>query len=170
MTTEPPANLRILEANAVCAMAEYEHCLLIVWRLQPTRAMFERRHEALLELSARAPGKCGYFEMIQPSSKPPSDELRKNAVDVFRKLGRSLGCIGFVIEGGELRAALVRAILTTMTFLVAQMQPSKVFKHLRDLGPWARGYLGEVGPEFDPRLLAAFAYLRDAPLAHASST
>lgn len=157
---EPPEGLRIIEIDPVCSLGEQDRCLFVVWRQQPTRAMFDLRHRALTELAARHKGQCGYVELIESTSKPPPDELRKVAVEIFRKLGRDVSCVGFVMEGNELRTALVRAILTGMTFLVQQMQPSKVFKRLGDAATWLRPQIGPVEPGFETRFAAAFEYLR----------
>lgn len=156
-----PEGLRIIEVSPVCAMGEFERCLLTVWRLQPTIDAFNMRHAALTELAARNPGKCAYVELIEPESKPPTDEMRKVAVEAFRKLGSDLSCVGFVLDGTQLRSALVRAILTGMTFLIPQMQPSKVFKRLGDAAEWIRPRIGQDAG-FNPRLLGAFDYLRQA--------
>jgi hypothetical protein len=157
---EPPEGLRIIEIDPVCSLGERERCLFVVWRQQPTRAMFDLRHRALTDLATRHRGKCAYVEVIEPTSKPPTDELRKVAVEIFRKLGRDVSCVGFIMEGNVLRTALVRAILTGMTFLVPQMQPSKVFKRIGDAATWMRPQIGATEPDFDTRFAAAFDYLR----------
>ena len=173
---EPPEGLRIIEIGPVCSLGEQERCLFVVWRLQPTRAMFDLRHRVLSELATRHEGQCAYVEVIEATSKPPTDELRKVAVEVFRKLGRDVSCVGFVMEGSELRVALVRAILTGMTFLVPQMQPSKVFKRIGDAASWVRPQIGATEPEFEARFAAAFDYLRKTrekaaePTGYSSST
>jgi len=158
-----PSGLKVIEAGRVCAMAEFKRCLLTVWHLQPTREAFDARHEALIDLAKRFPGKCGYVELIEPNSKPPPDELRKIAVEVFRKLGKDLCCIGFVVDGTQLRSALVRAIIATMSFLIPPTQPAKVFKRLSDAGEWIRPRVGEDDPAFAQQLVAAFEQLRNAP-------
>lgn len=159
---EPPSGLRVIEIDPVCSLGEQDRCLFVVWRQQPTRLMFDLRHRVLAELATRHSGQCGYCELIEPTSKPPTDELRKVAVEVFRRLGRDLSCVGFVMEGNELRTALVRTILTGMTFLVPQMQPSKVFKRLTDAAGWIRPQLGSIEPGFEARFAAAFDHLRTA--------
>ncbi|MEO6771683.1 MAG: hypothetical protein ABI467_01510 [Kofleriaceae bacterium] len=174
---ERPAGLRIIEIDPVCSLGELDRCLLVVWRQQPTRAMFDLRHRALTDLASRHAGQCAYVELIESTSKPPPDELRKVAVEVFRKLGNAVSCVGFVMEGNELRTALVRAILTGMTFLVPQMQPSKVFKRAAAAAAWVRPQLGGAEPELETRLTAAIDYLRRArdkalepPESYSSST
>jgi hypothetical protein len=151
--------VRIIEANDVCTIGEFERCLLTVWRGQPTAAMFDSRDKALLDVTARLPGRCGYLELIEPTSRPPPGSLRKAAVGIFPKLDNQLSCIGVLIEGTEVRSALVRAIQTAMTFLVKQFQPYKVFKRRSDLAEWAGPLIGaEAG--FAARLSPVIDLLR----------
>jgi hypothetical protein len=154
-----PEGMRIIQMTATCSMAEYDRCILTVWRQQPTKAAFETRHDALVAMASQHPGKCGYIELIEPESKPPSDETRKLAVETFKKLGKDVACVAFVIDGPELRSAFVRAILTTMTLFLPQMQPSKVFKRLPDMANWVRPRIGQ-DDGFNSRVIAAFGYLR----------
>lgn len=150
--------VRIIEANDVCTVGEFERCLVIVWRAQPTAAMFESRARALQDLVTRFSGRCGYIELIEPTSRPPPGNLRKTAVEVFPKLGNKLSCIGVLIEGTQVRSALVRAIQTAMTFLVPQIQPYKVFKRRADLAEWARAQIA-AEPDFATRLSPALDLL-----------
>ena len=162
-TDAPPSGMRVIKIEPGFAMAEVERCMLTVWRHQPTSDAFNLRHGELQDLARRHPKQCGYLEVIEPTSTPPTNELRKVAVDVFRKLGEDLCCVGFVLDGPQLRTALVRAILTTMTFLVPQLQPSKVFKRVGDGVEWMKSRTGSTSPEFDARIQAAFEYLRRQP-------
>jgi len=154
-----PSDIRIIQVNSVCAMAEFERCIVTVWKLQPTKEAFDERHRALVDLATRHPGKCAYAELIEPTSKPPGDELRKVAVEAFKKLGKDLSCVAFVLDGPEMRSAFVRAILTTMMFLLPQMQPTKVFKRLSDMAQWMRPRIDQ-DPAFESRLVQVFDYLR----------
>jgi hypothetical protein len=156
-----PEGMRIIHVSSAYAMAEFDRCLVTVWKLQPTKEAFDARHEALLDLSARHKGKCAYVELIESTSKPPPDELRKVAVETFKRLGSDVACVGFVLDGPEMRSAINRAILTTMMFLLPQMQPTKVFKRLTDMAQWVRSKI-EHPQAFESRLVGAFDYLRKA--------
>jgi hypothetical protein len=159
MTQTMPEGMRIIEVSAGFAMAEFERCLIVVWKLQPTTESFALRHRELLDLAARHKGKCGYVELIESTSKPPPDDLRKTAVEVFKKLGGDISAVAFVLDGPEMRSAINRAILTTMMFLLPQMQPTKVFKRLADMAHWVRPRIDQA-PAFESRLADAFDYLR----------
>jgi hypothetical protein len=158
----PPPGLRVIESNEVFAIAEFERCMLTIWRRQPTRETFAKRDKEVTEFVAKYPGRCGYVELIEPGSKPPPNELRKAGVEVFRQLGKDLSCIAFVVDGAELRSAMVRAILATMSFFVPATQPSKIFKRFGDMAEWVRPRIAEEDASFSLRLTAAFEHLRRA--------
>jgi len=157
-----PQGLHVIDSNEVFAIAEFDRCMLTIWRLQPTRETFGKRDKEVAEFVAKYPGRCGYVELIEPGSKPPPNDLRKAGVEVFRQLGKDLSCIAFVVDGAELRSAMVRAILATMSFFVPATQPSKIFKRLGDMAEWVRQRIGEEDATFSARLAAAFEYLRKA--------
>jgi hypothetical protein len=162
-----PEGLRIIHSSDVCAMGEFERCVICIWHLQPTQDTFDLRNRELQQVAARYPGRCGYVDVIEPASKAPPDPLRKLAVQVFRELGKELACIAFLVDGSELRSALTRSVLTTLTFLLPQVQPSKVFKTAFDVAVWMRPRVGHE-QEFDARFVTALDFLRRVP-AHASS-
>lgn len=157
-----PDGLRMIENSSVCVMAEYERCILTVWHAQATSDAFAKRHQNLIELAARYPGRCAYIEVIEPESKAPSDADRKTAVEAFKKLGKDLAAVCFVVDGPQMRAALVRTVLTGMTFLLPQMQPSKVFKRVSDAVEWIKPRMAADDPAFTSKVVAAFEYLRAA--------
>jgi hypothetical protein len=159
-TPDIPDFLRVVEIKPGYALGEVDQVLVMVWREQPTDAAFELRRRELVELVRRHPGHCAYLEVIESGSKPPNDELRKKAVEVFRGAGKDLCCVGFTMDGPELRTALVRAILTGMTFLVSQMQPSRVFKSVIEMARWTQTRMGVAEPAFPGRIQASFDYLR----------
>src|SRR5258708_3639900 len=133
---ETPARLRVISVNEMCAMGEIDGCIAVVWHQQPSPDAFRARNEQLIELARKAPGKCALVELVEPQAKPPSQETRRVAMEVFRQLGTDLSAIGFVLEGNEMRSALIRAVLTGMMFFVRQLQPTKVFKHIDDMAEW----------------------------------
>ncbi|HEY5924501.1 MAG TPA: hypothetical protein VIV11_22640, partial [Kofleriaceae bacterium] len=143
----------------IYSLGEFERCIITDWRLQPTERAFDRRNEELVKLAERHPGACAYLEMIEPSSKPPPAPLRKHGMEVFRKLGLNLTCVAVVVHGTEMRAALVRAVLTGMTFLIPQFQPARVFKESEAAAKWLRPRLG-MDAEFDRRFVGAAEFLR----------
>jgi len=157
-----PDGLRTLHTSDVCAIGEIERCIICVWYLQPTQETFDLRNRALLALAERHPGKCAYVDVIEPTSKAPPEPLRKLAVQVFRELSKDLCCIAFLVAGSELRSALTRSVLTTLTFLLPQVQPSKVFKKPDDVATWIKSRIGHE-QEFNAQFTSAVAFLRRRP-------
>jgi hypothetical protein len=157
-----PEGLRVIHSSEVCAIGEFERCMMSVWHLQPTYETFDLRNRELKQVAARHPGKCGYVDVIEPGSKAPPDQLRKLAVQVFRDVGKDLACIAFVVDESGLQSALKRSVLTTLTFLLPQVQPSKVFKKPSDMAEWMRSRIGHE-PEFNARLVSALDSLRRVP-------
>lgn len=154
--------LRLIEVTDGWAIGELEtqHVIASVWRGQPNAAALAKRGNELVELTRKYPGKCAMIEVVEPSSKPPSDQDRKIAMEVFRELGTNLACIGFTVEGGEMRSAMTRAIITGMLFFVKQPQPTKVFRAIPDMLAWVKSRMGTDQTSFEPDLAAALEHLR----------
>jgi hypothetical protein len=155
-----PTGLRVMDVTNRWAMGEFERCLVVVWSGQPDDVTMKRRAEALVELCRQYPGRCALIELVEPTAKPPSQETRKVAMEVFRKLGPDLSAIGFTLEGSEMRTAMIRAVITGMLFFVKQPQPSKLFKRLKDMIDWVRPRIEPTNPNFDSEVAAAFEHLR----------
>jgi hypothetical protein len=153
-------SLRVLEVAAGWAMGEFDGCLAVVWRSQPTGAAFQKRNEILQELVQQRPKRCCLIEVVEETSKPPADDDRRTAMQVFKQLGGDLAAIAFVLEGNQMKSALNRAILTTMTFFVKQLQPTKIFKHPADAARWAKQLVPDAPAAFETELAAALEELR----------
>ena len=154
-----PDGLRVIEVTERWAMGQFERCVAIVWSGQPDVYALTRRGEELVELTKEFPGNCALVEVVESTAKPPSQEARRVAMEVFRKLGSDLSAIGFVLEGNEMRAAMIRAVITGMLFFVKQPQPSKVFKQLEPMIEWLIPRI-KAAEDFGPRLTAALDHLR----------
>jgi len=159
MTSSEDA-LKILKLDREYAFGEQEGFLLGVWRGQPTEASFQERGRYMVDLAARHPGRCGYLEVIETTSKPPSPAARKVAADVLKEIGKSLPYIGMVIEGNELRATLVRAVIAGMTLLVRSDQSMRVDKDLSKSALWVCTKLQQSDTALPPRLVAGIERLR----------
>jgi len=144
------------------ALGVIEYCLAVVWRGQPTPEAFRQRNEELVALCKAHPGKCALIEIVEPSSKPPSDETRRVAMEVFKVVGSSLSCVGFVLEGAELRSTVARAILTGMMFFVRQLQPTRVFKSSDAMTEWVAQRVAPEERDFAPVLAHGLEQLRSS--------
>lgn len=164
--SDAPAHLRVISVNEMCAMGEVACCIAVVWHQQPSPDAFRARNEQLIDIARRAPGKCALVELVEPQAKPPSQETRRVAMEVFKQLGPNLSAIGFVLEGNEMRSAFIRAMLTGMMFIVKQLQPTKVFKQVDDMAAWVAPRVQALEPAFKTELATAFEYLRKLTPSH----
>ncbi len=162
--------LRVLEIAPAWAMGELDPCLVVVWRGETTPEAFRLRNNHLEDLAARARGKCALIEVIEPSSKAPSQDTRRVAMEVFKKLGSDLSAVGMVIEGSEVRSTLARAVVTGMMFFVRQLQPTKVFKETKELVGWVQPRLQGLPADYQARLDGALDELRQRMQALATAT
>lgn len=158
----PIQPLRIIDVTPGWAMGQFGSCLMVVWRAQPTPEAFRQRNRLLIELAKAEPSKSVLIEIVEETSKAPSDETRRVAMEVFKQLGHDLRAIGFVLEGTHVRSSLNRAVLTGMMFFVKQLQPTKIFKHTREVARWVRPYVGTNGSGFEGALVEALEALRQS--------
>ncbi len=159
-TTGAPHGLRVLHVDQVFALGEYRRCLLEVYSGEPTLEGFLLRNREIDDLVSRHPGRCAFVDFIEPSSKPPPSEVRPVAMQAIAKAGKNLSCVAAVLEGSNIRTALVRAVLAGMALLVPGRQPSKVFKGTTEVAAWVAPHVQEDNAEFKSGLVDALAYLR----------
>src|ERR1700733_15244187 len=136
-----PPELVVLAAREHWAMGEFGPCLAVIWRGAVTEEALHQIGERITALTQRHPGKCGYINVIERDSPAPPAPLRKIAMSDLARAGKSLSCLGAVIEGNEFRAALVRAVMTGMALLRPQGQPTKFFKTVADMSSWVEDQL-----------------------------
>lgn len=158
----PVQGLRIIEVTTGWAIGEFERCLAVVWRQQPTPEAFRTRNAALAALAKEHARRTALIEIVEETSKPPSDETRRVAMEVFKSLGDSLSGIALALEGNQVRSALNRAILTSMMFFVKQLQPTKIFKHPADAARWIKPYVQANEHAFEANLVSALEELRSS--------
>ncbi len=123
------------------ALGEFGPCLIVVWRGNVTEEALLQINERIWDLTQRRPGNCAFVTVIERDSPPPTAPLRKLAMAGLTRPGDALRCKVAVIEGNELRSALVRAILTGMALLRPQAQPTKFFKDTQDMARWVASQL-----------------------------
>ena len=153
--------LRVIETSERWALGELERCVLVVWRLQPDEQTMRARAAALRELCLKYEGRCALVEIVEPTSKPPSEATRRVAMEVFRDLGPRLSLITFTLEGDQVRTAVARAIITAMLFFVMQPQPTKVCKTIAEAASFVRERVGD-SQDFEAQLTRGLDDLRRA--------
>ena len=161
LVSSPAASsVRIYVAENGSALGEADQCLIAVTRGELTQKLAEQQERALINLANRYPGNCAYISVIEVTAPPPPSELRAQSMQVFRSLGDKVSCIGVVIEGTELRSALIRAVLTGMTMFVPKMPPTRICRDHKDAAKWVvqKTFPGKV--DLEHRLTSAIEVIR----------
>jgi hypothetical protein len=127
------------------ALGELGPCLIVVWRGNVTEEALLFINERIWDLTQRRPSNCAFVTVIERGSPPPNGPMRKLAMAGLTRPGEALRCKVAVIEGNELRATLVRAILTGMALLRTQAQPTKFFKDTQEMARWVASHLNDSG-------------------------
>ena len=142
------------------ALGEFGPCLIVVWRGNVTEEALLFINERIWDLTQRRPGDCAFVTVIERNSPPPNAPLRKLAMAGLTRPGNALTCKVAVIEGNELRSALVRAILTGMALLRTQAQPTKFFKDTQEMSTWVKSQLKD-SPDLDKEIVRAAEVIRN---------
>jgi hypothetical protein len=99
----------------------------------------------VLGAAAEHPAGIGGIVIIPPSATPPSDTARAAMNDVMRKLGTSLRCFCWVVEGGGFQGAMVRAVLTGLRMIGRLPYETYVSSNIEEALGWTLLRLGDDG-------------------------
>ncbi len=133
---------RVIHCADGLAVAEIEHVCVAIWRAAVTKPLFERQREGLAEVVNRKPGASGFLCVIEPSSKPPNDELRRAAAEMIASHGERLTSVAVVIEGSGFGAALIRGVLSGMVLVLRNRKvPISYFASVWPAARWLSEYL-----------------------------
>ena len=113
-----PPLAKILDCGEGLALAEAGYVFIALWRESVTRALFEKQRLGLSYLARRYPGEVSFLCVIEATSKPPEDEIRKASAEMIASLSGNLRCVALVIEGSGFRAAVTRGVLIGMSLLL----------------------------------------------------
>jgi hypothetical protein len=152
--------LRVIRATNAWVLGEYNRCMMLIWRGAAVEEPLQLRIPEMISLGERFSQRCCFIEIMEPTSRPPPDSLRALAMKPYTALGGNLSGIAIVFEGTNLRAGFGRAVIAGMTFLLPQLQPTKVFKHLEPMAEWVSIRVQEDRPNFRTDLIAAIQQLR----------
>lgn len=92
--------------------------------------------ELVLELAASHSQGVGGLVIIPPNATPPSDAARVAMNAVMRRLGSSLRCFCWQIEGGGFQGAMVRGVLTGVKMFGRLPFETHVTTNLADALSW----------------------------------
>jgi hypothetical protein len=92
--------------------------------------------EVVLAGAAAYPRGIGGLVIIPPNAPPPSDGVRAALTTVLTRLGRSLQCMCWSIEGGGFQGAMVRGVITGIKLLARLPYDTHVSTNLNDSLAW----------------------------------
>jgi hypothetical protein len=160
MTADSSDSLRVLALHRDYAFGEQDGCLIVVWRGQPTEESYEERGRFMADLVGRLRGRCAVIDVVEPSSKPPSPAARKVVARLMKEVGDAVSGAAIVVEGNELRSALVRAVLAGMQLLIRLDHPIRVDKDPLRAAEWARERMQSKDATLAKRLVESIETLR----------
>jgi hypothetical protein len=130
---------KITEHDQGVALAVVGRVMLVLWRSTPTAERMRMLTRVTERMMAEFPDGYYQVQVIEPTSAPPASEQRKESARLIERMKGSARAIGFVIEGDDARASIVRTILRGMALLSRSELPKHFFKD----EPSARKWLGE---------------------------
>jgi hypothetical protein len=139
MTTDKdePSSVRVVHCADGLALAEVSGHFVAIWRSGVTKPLFEWQRYCLVETLQRHPKGAGFVCVIEPTCKPPDDELRRASADMIANNEARLRCVAVVIEGDGFRAAIARSVLSGMVLLFPNRRvPVSYFSNVRDATEW----------------------------------
>jgi hypothetical protein len=143
-------------------MAERRGVAIALWRRKPNRALFEIQKRCLDEVVAKNVGRAAFLCVVEPTSEPPEDEIRKAAAQMVSAHEKDLRCVALVIEGTGFRSAITRTVLSGIVMLIRTPAPIKFFDTPKSACMW----LGSQLPGARDGLLEEIEALRRLLVAH----
>jgi hypothetical protein len=133
-----PQIVRVIRCDETLIVAEAGPLCVTIWRGPAAPKPFEWQRAGLSEVVGRHPRGAAFLCVVETSSKPPDDDLRKATAQMFLNLGDRLKGTAVVIEGEGFMAAINRGVLTGMILLTnrSRRSPLAVFGTVTDGAQW----------------------------------
>lgn len=129
----------LIDVRDGLALGQLGPLCIALWRDAATRPRFERQATALAAVVAAHRGTAGFMCIVEPESKPPSDELRRASARMIDAHGADLAFVAAVIEGSGFHASITRSVLTAMSrFLPRNKTKVGFFSSAMDAALWGR--------------------------------
>jgi hypothetical protein len=125
-----------MHSSGGLVMAERRGVSIAVWRRKPNRVLFEAQKKCLAEVVAKNMGKAAFVCVVEPTSEPPDDDIRKESSSMITSHEKNLKCVALVIEGTGFRAAITRTVLSGMVMLIRTPAPIKFFDTPKSASLW----------------------------------
>jgi hypothetical protein len=142
----PP--VRLMHAADGIALAEVSNVFVAIWRAPASRALFDWQRFCMAECVQRHPKGTAFLCVIEPTSKPPDDELRRASAEMIGEHQDRLRCVGVVIEGEGFRAAITRGVLSGMVLLLPNRKvPVSYLSSVAEAAGWMGGHFPIPSPQ-----------------------
>ena len=134
---------RILHAEDGLVLAEIGVVCTAVWRKDSTLTRVGQQRARLAEVVARAPGKAGFFCVVEETSAPPNDAARSASSKMLEEHGTNLRAGACVIEGTGFRASIVRSVASGIVMLARSKSkaPMQYFSSVNQGANWIGRYV-----------------------------
>lgn len=109
--------LKHVLATAAYATGTVGSVVLVDWRKQPTKPAVETVERVIVQLLAEKPGKIGLLVVVRLDNPAPDAAARDAFAQSMKGHSDRIYGSTMTIEGGGLRAAANRAVLTAITLL-----------------------------------------------------
>jgi hypothetical protein len=137
---------RLLKKGDGIVVAEVGPICVAVWRKDSTRTRFTLQKAGLDAVIGRSPGGGAFFCVVEPTSGPPNEDVRKASSKLFESHGRDLRAIAMIIEGTGFRSAVVRSVASGIVMLMGSRNtPISYFATIEAGAKWLQQYI-DVGP------------------------
>lgn len=141
------ASLRLIRKQDGLALAELADVYIAVWRGSVTRPRFEAQRAGLVGALARRPEGAGFLCVIEPTAKPPGEELRRASAQMVRDHEAKLRCIACVVEGSGFANAIARSALSAMAFMLGpRRSPFAIHRDVTLAGGWMAPHVSVKDP------------------------
>jgi hypothetical protein len=113
-----------------------------VWRKDSTRTRFALQKAGLDAVVQKCPAGVGFFCVVEPTSGPPNEDVRKASSKLFESHGRNIRAIAMIIEGTGFRSALVRSVASGIVMLMgSRTTPISYFATIEAGTKWMQQHL-----------------------------
>jgi hypothetical protein len=157
--------VRVFHCEQAIVVAAVGHLCVVIWRGAVTKYPFDKQRSGLAQIVAQYPNDAGFLCVVESSTKPPDDELRRESTRMLESHGERLKYVACVIEGEGFRTAINRGALAGMILLRRNRTlPISVFSNVRSAVQWM-GQFAEI-PSVDA-LTSSIEHIRSrfpAPL------
>ncbi len=120
----------VLYSGDGVAVVEIGPLCVAIWRGSVTQASFARQKDGLAHVVKAHPDGAAFMCVIEPTSSPPDDELRRASTRMLAEHGELLRCVAIVIEGDGFRAAIARSVIVGMSLFYPRRQPASTFPNV----------------------------------------